>query len=273
MRHLDLFSGIGGFALGLNKAGFETVAFCEIEPFCQSVLKKHWPEVPIIEDVRNAELFDSVGDVDIITGGYPCQPFSVAGRQKGADDERHLWPAMFELIKRKRPSWVIGENVGGHVNMGLDEVLSDLENEGYQARAFVIPACAVNALHRRDRVWIVANADSTGWRQGDKEVAREQSEQFDSVHLQSRQIHSDASNDRLQGSAKEPLFRIEYLQGELIRSGETVRIVSDSCQSGVPGITHGFPGRVDRIKSLGNAVVPQIPQIIGEAIMRAENEF
>jgi len=270
MKHLDLFSGIGGFALGLNRAGFDTVAFCEVDPFCQQILKKHWPKVPIIGDVRDAEQFKSIGHVDIITGGYPCQPFSVAGKQQAERDDRHLWPAMFEIIKQKRPSWVIGENVDGHVNLGLDQVLTDLENEGYEARAFVIPACAINALHRRDRVWIVANSDSTGWRESNEEMERWKSEQSDSLHIQSGQIHSDSGDSRLQGRTKESILRIEYLQGELIRSGETIRIVSDAYESGVSGITDGFPGRVDRVKSLGNAVVPQIPEIIGKAILNVQ---
>lgn len=270
MRHLDLFSGIGGFALGLNRAGFETVAFCEIDKFCTKILNKHWPDVPVIGDVRDADAFKSVGHVDIITGGYPCQPFSVAGKQRAQNDDRHLWPAMFNIIKDKRPSWVVGENVAGHINLGLDQVLADLEGEGYQARAFVIPACAVNALHRRDRVWIIAHSDVSGRRQGDQEMARKESEQSDGVHLQPREVSTDAGDDRLQRSAEESLLRVKHLQGELVRSGETIRILSDACESGVLGITHGFPGRVDRVKSLGNAVVPQIPEIIGRAIMEIE---
>ena len=161
MRVLDLFSGIGGFSLGLERAGFETVAFCEIDPYCRKVLKKHWPEVPIFEDIRKLN-GDEVDDIGLICGGYPCQPFSCAGKREGKNDDRHLWPEMYRIIKAIRPRWVIAENVAGHISMGLDTVLSDLEAEGYTCWTFVIPACAVDAKHRRDRVWIVANANGGG---------------------------------------------------------------------------------------------------------------
>ena len=164
LRLLDLFSGIGGFSYAAERlvGGYETVGFCEIDPFCRQILNKHWPDVEVFEDVRRTDDFIRCGRVDIITGGYPCQPFSTAGKQKGAEDDRHLWPAMFELVKQKRPSWVIGENVAGHIGLGLDQVLFDLESEGYTARPFVIPACAVDAPHKRDRVWVVAHANSKG---------------------------------------------------------------------------------------------------------------
>ena len=159
MRVLDLFSGVGGFSLGLERAGMKTVAFCEIEPFCRAVLKKHWPDVPQFEDVRMLRGED-VGAVELVAGGYPCQPFSTAGERRGAEDDRHLWPEMRRLVEELRPAWVLGENVAGHVSMGLDQVLSDLEALGYSTQAFIIPACAIGALHRRDRVWVVANASS-----------------------------------------------------------------------------------------------------------------
>lgn len=160
MKVLDLFSGIGGFSLGLERAGMETIAFCEIEPFCQKVLKKHWPDVPIFNDIRTLTAHDLPTKPELICGGYPCQPFSVAGKQRGAEDNRHLWPEMYRLIKEIRPAWIIAENVFGHVAMGLDTVLSDLEGEGYTARTLIIPACALNAPHRRDRVWIIGYSHS-----------------------------------------------------------------------------------------------------------------
>lgn len=159
MRVLDLFSGIGGFSLGLERAGMQTVAFCEIDQFCRAVLKKHWPDVPVFNDVRRIK-DDFTGPVDLICGGFPCQPFSVAGKQRGADDDRHLWPAMFECIKHFRPRWVIGENVPGIVKMAVDGVLSDLESAGYTCRTFNITACAVDATHRRERIWIVAYSEN-----------------------------------------------------------------------------------------------------------------
>ena len=173
MKVLDLFSGIGGFSIGLEKVGFETVAFCEIERYCQEVLRRHWPDTPIYDDVRSLTgeqlRADGIVRPDVIVGGYPCQPFSVAGEQRGAEDDRHLWPEVYRLIKEIRPTWGIFENVAGHIKLGLDEVLSDLEAEDYAARPLVIPACGVDAPHRRDRVWIVAYSN----RSADRRASRQ----------------------------------------------------------------------------------------------------
>lgn len=192
MTHVDLFSGIGGFALAAGWAGFRTVAFCEIDPFCQEVLKERFgavadagdpglqgneqrrpfgegrsgsqastpefSESPIlIPDIRS---FDGARfrGATLLTGGFPCQPFSVAGKRKGKDDTRHLWPEMLRVISEARPAWVVGENVAGIVNMELEQVCLDLEGEGYEVQPVIIPAAAVNAPHRRDRVWIIANS-------------------------------------------------------------------------------------------------------------------
>ena len=167
LKILDLFSGIGGFSYAAERlvGGFETIGFCEIDPYCQKVLKKHWPDVPIHDDVRkladDADRFR--GLVDVVCGGYPCQPFSLASaNRKGQEDDRHLWPQMLRIIQAARPRFVIGENVAGHITLGLDNVLSDLEAENYTARAFVIPACAKDAKHRRDRVWIVGHTEHYG---------------------------------------------------------------------------------------------------------------
>ena len=167
LKHLDLFSGIGGFSLGLEATGgFETVAFCDIEEFPRKVLQKHWPGVKQYEDIKelNYEKLKTDGllPIDIITGGYPCQPFSVAGRKKGEKDPRHLWPEYFRLIKELRPTWVIGENVSGHIKLGLDTVLENLESEGYSVRTFSISAASIGANHQRERIWIVANTNSSG---------------------------------------------------------------------------------------------------------------
>jgi DNA-cytosine methyltransferase len=167
LKHLDLFSGIGGFSLGLESTGgFETVAFCDYDSYCQKVLRKHWPWVTIYDDVKelNSERLEANGHtkIDIITGGYPCQPFSIAGRQKGEQDPRHVWPEYFRLIKELRPTWVIGENVAGHIKLGLDTVLENLESEGYSARAFSISASSVGAVHQRERVWIVGYSEHNG---------------------------------------------------------------------------------------------------------------
>ena len=171
LRHLDLFSGIGGFSLGLEATGgFKTVAFCDIEEFPRKVLQKHWPHVKQYTDIKELDYDKLRSDgiisdnekIDIITGGYPCQPFSVAGRKKGEKDPRHLWPEYFRLVQELRPTWVIGENVGGHIKLGLDTVLENLESEGYAVRTFSIPASAIGANHKRERIWIVANTDSGG---------------------------------------------------------------------------------------------------------------
>ena len=164
MRVLDLFSGIGGFSLGLEAAGMETVAFCEREPFCQAVLRKHWPDIAIHDDITELDGYGYRGSIDVVCGGFPCQPFSVAGKRRGADDDRALWPEMLRVIRESQPTWVIGENVTGIIEMELNTVLSDLESEGYLCQTFVIPACAVDARHRRDRVWVIAMADSDSQR-------------------------------------------------------------------------------------------------------------
>ena len=159
--HLDLFSGIGGFALAARWNGYRTLGFCDNEPYAQAVLKKHWPEVPCHKDIREVrgELY---AGVTLLTGGFPCQPFSVAGKQGGKNDDRYLWPEMLRVIREARPTWIIGENVAGIVNMALDQVHTDLEAEGYEVESIIIPACAVDAPHRRNRVWIVGHSKLDG---------------------------------------------------------------------------------------------------------------
>ena len=163
LHHIDLCSGIGGFALGFEWAGLSRpVLFCDIEPWSRKVLAKHWPDVPIADDVKelanDPDRFIPRTDPTktILTAGYPCQPFSVAGKQKGTEDDRHIWPFISQIIAHKRPAFAVFENVYGHIALGLDEVLADLEAQDYATRAFIVPACSVNAPHRRDRLWIIA---------------------------------------------------------------------------------------------------------------------
>ena len=168
IKILDICSGIGGFSLGLEATGgFDTVAFCEFDDFCCKVLNKHWPNVPIYKDLKEIgnDPERIIQEFDLICGGIPCQPFSLAGKQKGKEDDRHLWPYMYEIVKSKKPTWVIVENVGGFVNVALDDVCLDLETQGYATQSFIIPACSVEAPHKRDRIWILgklmANAKSS----------------------------------------------------------------------------------------------------------------
>jgi len=166
IRVLDVCSGIGGFSLGLESTGkFETVAFCEIEDFCCKILNQWWPEIPIYNDLKELgnEPERIIQDFDMLVGGIPCQPFSQAGNRKGKEDDRHLWPYVFEIVKYKKPTWIVIENVAGFVNLALDDVCLDLESEGYATQPYVIPACGIEAPHRRDRVWIVGKnvGDST----------------------------------------------------------------------------------------------------------------
>lgn len=236
LKILDLFSGIGGFSLGLESTGhFETAAFCEIEPYCQKVLKKHWPDVPIFDDIRQLKGTD-IGTIDIITGGYPCQPFSVAGKQKAEQDPRHLWPEYFRLIKELRPTWVIGENVSGHIKLGLDSVLEDLASEGYSTRTFSISASSIGANHKRERVWTVANSKSF--------------------------FRNEHETDREHG--KTQVQEISRNRGG-ISGGSTWW----SSEPRVGRVAHGIPNRLDRLKTLGNAVVPHIPYYIGQAIVES----
>jgi DNA (cytosine-5)-methyltransferase 1 len=236
LQVLDLFSGIGGFSLGLNRAAMRTVAFCEIDRFCQSILTRHWPNVPVYSDINNLTNRrlhnDDITHIDLICGGYPCQPFSVAGRQLGERDPRHLWPEMHRLVREIRPRWVICENVAGHVELGLDSVLADLESDGYAAWTFLIPACAVGAPHRRDRVWIVAHSPG--------------------VRLES------------------PLGTPGRQSAQELPSPQVWRELPTpfTCRS-----DDGVPFLVDRLKALGNAVVPQIPELIGKAIVQFDAAY
>jgi DNA (cytosine-5)-methyltransferase 1 len=159
---LDLVSGIGGFSLGLERAGMRTIGFCEIDPFCRAVLKKHWPNVPCHDDIRTLHI--ERGFADVITAGFPCQPHSSAarGRRRGIDDDRWLWPEVFRIIEESRPSWFIGENVTQLDGVALEQVVSDLESIDYQVQTFEIPACAVGLDHWRARLWILGHSNSDG---------------------------------------------------------------------------------------------------------------
>ena len=163
-NHLGLFEGIGGFSLAARWMGWKTVAWCEWNEFGQKVLKHHFPEAEGFGDITKTDFTKYANTIDILTGGFPCQPYSVAGKRRGKEDERHLWPEMLRAIREIQPRYVVGENVGGLVSwnggMVFEEVQTDLENEGYEVQAFILPACAKNAPHRRDRVWFIAYSDN-----------------------------------------------------------------------------------------------------------------
>ena len=275
MRVLDLFSGIGGFSLGLERAGMTTVAFCEFDPFCRSVLAKHWPLVPIHEDIRELDGPTYRGSVELVCGGFPCQPFSVAGKRRGASDDRALWPEMRRVICEVQPAWVVGENVPGIIAMELDNVLSDLEGEGYATQALVLPACAVDAPHRRDRVWVVAHSHQRQ-RNGENKKVRAGGNATNACG----ENVADASGLRLQGGEDKRSDGAFWAQPNDKQpagfGGGTVWLCDPSRaavwepEPGLGRMAHGIPHRVDRLRALGNAVVPQVVEEIGRLILACE---
>jgi len=313
MRLLDLFSGIGGFSYAAETliGGYETVAFCEMDEFCQKVLKKHWPQVPIFDDVRTLDA-SRLGRIDIVTGGYPCQPFSQAGRRQGEEDERHLWPEMLRIIKSCQPRYVLAENVAGHVTMGLDQVLTDLEDQGYTTRPIIVPACAKNAPHRRDRVWIIGqNVDDSN--DSTDRAKRGKTREKNSLQKEYRQTgfswFSDRTSDdsepmansfnkRLQGGLlgrknKERQDKQRHIRcsssiyGQPKERAETVvgkmGDMADGISTGllrhfdrepehIPRVTKGEKDRAKKLKALGNSIVPQVAAEILLAIRVSEGE-
>ena len=351
IKILDICSGIGGFSLGLESTGgFDTVAFCEFDDFCCKVLNKHWPNVPIYKDLKEIgnDPERIIQEFDLICGGIPCQPFSLAGKQKGKEDDRHLWPYMYEIVKSKKPTWVIVENVGGFVNVALDDVCLDLETQGYATQSFIIPACSVEAPHKRDRIWILgklmANAHDTGDRtpgskaDGDRQETiegwQEQSQLGSSrssedvanpKRVSSDSISDSGSNTKTESeqgkktgnldrsSGRQDVADTERLrqqgQRELERPSNTAqdsdgqtgrpndgsegstgqghtepgvggvadgvsprldRHLGFAVEPSIPRVATGIPERVNRLKALGNSIVPQIVYNIGLAILEEE---
>lgn len=240
---LSLFSGIGGIDLAAEWAGIDVVAFCEREPFCQKVLEKNFPGIPIFDDVctLNKQTLEGSGidgTIDIVAGGFPCQPFSIGGKKKGWNDERALWGEMFRIIQEFRPRWVVGENVAHFIKLGVDDVLVQLEKENYTTRTFILPASSVGAIHKRDRVFMVAhsNSEHEEW-SIEKEIQRKRTLQREFPY----------------GSVEEWTRRSSVYEPKLCR-------------------THnGIPNQMDRNKAIGNAVVPQQIYPIFKAISEIEN--
>jgi DNA (cytosine-5)-methyltransferase 1 len=319
LRVLDLFSGIGGFSLGLERTGgFKTVAFCEIEPYPRKVLAKHWPEVPCYHDIREltAERLaaDGIG-IDVICGGFPCQDISVAGAGAGLAGERSgLWSEYARLIGEIRPRYAIVENVSALLSRGLADVLGDLATLGYDAEWHCIPASAVGAPHRRDRIWIIAHANQRGCRREERGAAQIQGRQSIThgssetpAHPISGELrHEPRRRDGASWSGKaiapnngeQGFMANAYDQRQLQSQGRKCdkrgwignaarQLLDWSGEAGprrrrqfadcdwwltepdVGRVANGVPSRVDRLKGLGNAVVPQIPELIGRAILAA----
>lgn len=295
--HLSLFSGIGGLDLAAEAAGFRTVGQCEWADYPSKVLERHWPEVPRWKDIRTLtkESFyerTKLRTVDVISGGFPCQPFSVAGKRRGKEDDRYLWPEMLRVINELRPTWVVGENVANIANMALDQVLSDLENQSYQTRAFIVPACGVDAPHRRDRCAIVAYTDGSGLQGCQQHEAPDQNGKTKSHFTISECCEAVADAHRTMRDRSFPdsdpagwagfadgrtdVPNAHDGSGALWRDGELStaqgpRGIRPDFGGGTPEygcwewwpaepdvgrVAHGIPSRVDRLKCLGNAVVP-----------------
>ena len=260
LTHLSLFSGIGGLDLAAEWAGFTTVGQCEFADYPTKVLEKHWPDVPRWRDVRTLtkeSFYERTGlrTVDVISGGFPCQPFSVAGKQKGKGDDRYLWPEMLRVIRELRPRCVVGENVPGIIKIAAGQVVKDLERAGYHVVVFNFEAAAVGAWHRRSRVFFtgladVADADGSGLQGSEQpetpDAAEDAGEQPSRVPAgECSEAVYDAMCSGCAGDA---------------RWGQLQELADGRCWAAEPDVgrvAHGIPARVDRLKCLGNAVVPQ----------------
>ena len=257
MRSLELFAGIGGIALAEQMAGIEVAGLCEYADYPRTILQKHWPDVPLFKDVTKLDREEltnagiSPDSIDIVSGGFPCQPFSIAGHRKGTEDDRDLWPEMFRIIKQIWPTWVVGENVANFANMELDRTLFDLEGAGYQARAFVLPALAVGAPHQRLRTFIVAHADSK------RRVRMDKSKQ---IGCNSR-ITSSVASEKRQTSSWDNAR-------DILSAG--ARVLASTSRR-IPRNDDGISEGLDRLKALGNAVVPQQILPIFKAIVQIED--
>lgn len=270
LTHLSLFSGIGGLDLAAEWAGFTTVGQCEFADYPTKVLEKHWPDVPRWRDVRTLtkeSFYERTGlrTVDVLSGGFPCQPFSVAGKQKGKGDDRYLWPEMLRVIRELRPRCVVGENVPGIIKIAAGQVVKDLERAGYHVVVFNFEAAAVGAWHRRSRVFFtgladVADADGSGL-QGRKQPET-----------------PDAAEDAGEQPSRVPAGECSEAVYDAMCSGcagdarweKSQELADGRCWAAEPDVgrvAHGIPARVDRAKCLGNAVVPQQAYPIFKALM------
>jgi DNA (cytosine-5)-methyltransferase 1 len=292
MRHGSLFSGIGGFDLAAKWAGWQNVFHCEYEPFAKQVLKHHFPNSKLYEDVRTFDATDYAGRIDILTGGFPCQPFSTSGKRKGTEDERHLWPEMLRIIREISPRYVVGENVRGLVNWSgglvFEQVCADLEAEGYEVLPFILPAASVNAPHRRDRIWFVAYSNCGN----DRRAAQKNERTCGKERLQERhEVWKPTESSKIFGDATntESVGRMEALENRELE-GRRFRKRSElptwntfPSKPPICGGDDGLPRKLDAItfpkwrsgslKAYGNAIVPQVAHEIFKVINKIENEL
>lgn len=273
--HGSLFSGIGGFDLASEWMGWENIFHCEMNPFGKTILEHYWPSALSYDDITKTDFSLHKGKIDVLTGGFPCQPYSGAGKRKGKDDARHLWPEMLRAIREIQPRWVVGENVFGLTNWNggvvFEEVCAELEAQGYSVQPFVLPACGVNAPHKRDRVWFVANAKNSrrgGWASEERSVRERKL-------LQGEREWSSMGSE-VEGRSGE---RIYFHTGNSSESGwETFPTQSPIC-SGNDGVSYGLDRitfqkwRVESVKAYGNAIVPQVALEIFKTIIKFETEY
>jgi DNA (cytosine-5)-methyltransferase 1 len=282
MRHGSLFSGIGGFDLASQWMGWENVFHCEWMEFPRKVLHHYWPDAISYQDITQTDFTKHHGTIDILTGGFPCQPYSSAGKRKGKDDERHLWPHMLRAIREIQPRWVVGENVFGIVtwNDGLvfEEVCAELESEGYEVQPFILPAAAVNAPHRRDRVWFVAYAPSKGLERPARQRIQRDCQRFTDDSERRLVANADGTGLSLPPNEASQSRTNDVVAASILpqHSWENWPTVSPICggDDGIPleldGIT--FPKwRNESIKGYGNAIVPQVALQIFRAIAAMES--
>ncbi|MEN6620167.1 MAG: DNA (cytosine-5-)-methyltransferase [Smithella sp.] len=281
MNHASLFSGIGGFDLAAEWMGWNNVLSCEIDQFCNKVLKYHFPNAIHYEDIKTTDFTIHRGQIDILTGGFPCQPFSLAGKRRGSEDDRHLWPEMLRAIREIQPRWIVGENVFGLTNWNgwvvFREVLSDLENEGYEVQPFIIPACAVNAPHRRDRVWIVAHRKGERLSKWNGKQSRNKAhttvKRYDSCQ-NGTAADTDSTGSKMQRELSEP-SREKGISDNIpgwynFPTQSPLRSRNDGVPGGLDVITVSKL-RNESIKCYGNAIVPQVALQIFKSIQQYDN--
>jgi len=290
MTHGSLFSGIGGFDLAAEWMGWENKFHCEWNEFGQKVLKYYWPKAESFTDITKTNFTKYEKKIDVLTGGFPCQPYSLAGKRKGKEDERHLWPEMCRAIREIKPRWIVGENVYGLVNWSgglvFNEVQTDLENEGYEVQPFLLPAAAVNAPHRRDRIWFIAHSVGECTRSNEFQVLRCKNGKTKAKRLQT--IYNDTRSNGIEGNAtnsdgirlwgENNRFRESRFIGENDKRNnwQNFPAISPIC-NGDDGLSDRLDSitfskwRKESIKAGGNAIVPQVALQIFKSIQEYEN--